>query len=208
MRTARVFVCGAALLLFQGCASILEGTDQTITVETSPEGANCRFYREGIVVGQVITPGGLVVEKTKHDMTVECEKEGYETARTHLESGIEGAAWANIILGGGIGWAIDSAAGADNKYPEYVNLALVPNIDIAVAGNLAPPAVPWVWRTISSDVLGYSEYGAKGESRQIPSTLDLTMRQQVGEWGLFEYQALGGQRGQGWVLMESVERRE
>ena len=60
----------------------------------------------------------------------------------------------------------------------------------------------------SSVVLGYSEYGGEGESRQIPPTLGLTMRQQVGEWGLFEYSALGGQRGQGWILMESVQRKE
>ncbi len=93
MRTARFAVCAAALLLVQGCASILEGTDQTITVETSPTGANCRLYRKGKAVGQVITPGGVVVEKTKHDMTVECEKEGYETAKVHLDSGIEGAAF-------------------------------------------------------------------------------------------------------------------
>ena len=92
MRTAKLATFAAAILLLQGCASILEGTDQTITIETSPTGANCRLYREGRVVGQVITPGGVVVEKTKHDMTVECEKEGYETAKAHLESGIEGAA--------------------------------------------------------------------------------------------------------------------
>ncbi len=83
MRTARFAVCAVALLLFQGCASRSEGTDQTITVETSPTGANCRFYRQatGIVLDQVITPGDVVVEKTEDDMTVECEKEGYETVK-------------------------------------------------------------------------------------------------------------------------------
>jgi len=79
-----------------------------------------------MVVASVNTPGGVVVEKTKHDMTVECDKDGYEVTRVNLDSGIEDATWGNIILGGGIGWAVDSAAGADNKYPEYVNLTLVP----------------------------------------------------------------------------------
>ena len=89
----------------QGCASASEGTDQTITVETSPTGANCRFYRQetGIVAGQVITPGDVVIEKTEDDMTVECEKEGYETVKANLESEIEGATWGDIILG----WAIE-----------------------------------------------------------------------------------------------------
>lgn len=30
------------------------------------------------------------------------------------------------VAGGGIGWAIDSASGADNKYDGSVNLALAP----------------------------------------------------------------------------------
>ncbi len=158
MRTARFAVCAVALLLFQGCASRSDVTDQTVTVETSPPGANCRFYRQGIVVGQVITPGGVVVEKTKHDMTVECEKEGYETAKANLESGIEGATWGNIILGGVIGWGIDSASGADNKYPEYVNLSLVPKKEIYDSANLANPEVPWVWHTVHYNVLAYTDF--------------------------------------------------
>jgi len=32
----------------------------------------------------------------------------------------------NIILGGGIGWAIDSASGADNKYESPITITLVP----------------------------------------------------------------------------------
>lgn len=37
-----------------------------------------------------------------------------------------GATFGNIVLGGGIGWAIDSASGADNKYTSPVNITLVP----------------------------------------------------------------------------------
>jgi hypothetical protein len=32
----------------------------------------------------------------------------------------------NIVLWGGIGWAIDSALGADNKYGKPVNMTLMP----------------------------------------------------------------------------------
>ena len=45
---------------------------------------------------------------------------------TVLDSGIEAATWGNIVLGGFIGWGVDSAAGADNKYPEQVTITLVP----------------------------------------------------------------------------------
>ncbi len=201
MRTARFAVCAAALLLFQGCASKSEGTDQTITVETSPTGANCRFYREGIVVGQVITPGGVVVEKTKHDMTIECEKEGYETVKANLESEIEGATWGNIIWG----WAIDSSAGADNEYPEFVNLTLVPENKIGALPNLAPPDAPWIWRTMDNNSLAYTEIGGKGTSLKMPTHVDLDLKLLQGKWGMFEYDEESGARSQGWILMENVE---
>ena len=114
-------------IIASGCASIIGGTDQTISISTNPPGALCTLFREGFAVGQVTTPGGLVVERTKHDLKVECTKQGFQTASGVLASGIEGAAWGNIILGGGIGWAVDSAAGADNEYPEHITITLIPN---------------------------------------------------------------------------------
>ena len=126
------------LVAVTGCASILAGTDQTISVITNPPGARCTLYREGMPVGQVDTPGGLVVEKTKHDLQMKCQKEGYQEATAILPSGIEGATWGNIVLGGGIGWAIDSASGADNEYPEAVNLSLVPDVEPAAGPSETP----------------------------------------------------------------------
>lgn len=114
-----------AVILLSGCASIVSGTNQTLTINTSPEGANCKFMREGRVIGEIAsTPGSVVVEKTKHDITVECTKAGYQKVTFINESGSEGATWGNIIAGGGIGWAIDSASGADNKYEEVMNITL------------------------------------------------------------------------------------
>lgn len=196
MRTARVAVCAVALLLFQGCASRSEGTDQTITVETSPTGANCRFYRQatGIVLDQVITPGDVVVEKTEDDMTVECKKEGYETVKANLESEIEGATWGDIILG----WAID--------YPEFVNLTLVPEFEVIGAPTkLLPTEAPLIWHTIDTNVAAYSEFDGKGRPLQMPPLVDLNLKRLQGEWGRFEYDAKSGARGQGWILMENVE---
>jgi len=45
--------------------------------------------------------------------------------------------FGNIIAGGVIGWGVDSATGADNKYPESVMVQLVP-----VSGGAAPVAPP------------------------------------------------------------------
>ena len=57
---------------------------------------------------------------------IRCNKDGYQEATYLNHSGSAGATFGNIVLGGGIGWAVDSAAGADNKYDSPVNITLVP----------------------------------------------------------------------------------
>src|ERR1043166_6367138 len=98
--------------LLSGCSSITEGTSQEIVVNTTPEGANCSLVREGISVARIDpTPGAATIKKTKDDITIECTKKGYENATYFNKSGIADGTFGNIILGGGIGWAIDSASG-------------------------------------------------------------------------------------------------
>jgi hypothetical protein len=48
-------------------------------------------------------------------------------ATFYNHSGAAGATFGNILLGGGIGWAIDSATGSDNKYESPINMTLIPN---------------------------------------------------------------------------------
>lgn len=114
-----------AMLALAGCATIVEGTSQEIMVNTTPAGASCTLNREGQTIGQInATPGAVVVKKTKYDLTIICNKKGYEQATYINNSGSEGATFGNIILGGGIGWAVDSANGSDNKYTSPVNITL------------------------------------------------------------------------------------
>lgn len=118
-------VLAVGVLAVSGCASIASGSSQTLTVNTSPEEAQCKFEREGRIIGEIAsTPGSVLVQKTKHNIKVACSKHGYQTAEFLNESGSDGATFGNILLGGGIGWAIDSANGADNKYTEIMNITL------------------------------------------------------------------------------------
>jgi len=70
------------------------------------------------------TPGGILIEKTKYDIIIKCNKDGYQEATYFNKSGSAAATFGNIVLGGGIGWAIDSASGSDNKYDSPVNITL------------------------------------------------------------------------------------
>lgn len=117
-----------------GCATILSGRTQNISVDTNPSGARCEFQREGRVVAVVEkTPGAVMINKTKHDMKVVCTRQGYADSAANAHSGNEGYTLGNILLSGGIGWGFDSAVGADNKYPEQITVNLTAPVDYANA---------------------------------------------------------------------------
>ncbi len=132
---------GAALLGLSGCSSIVQGTDQNIIVNTNPPGATCKLEREGAEIGAVLTtPGSVTVSKTKHDITITCEREGYQTATYISDSGWESGSGAagialDVVLTLGISSAIDSATGADNRYESPVNLTMVPLQAAAAASD-------------------------------------------------------------------------
>ncbi len=132
----RNILCVVLAFGLANCASILSGTSQEIFVNTNPPGADCVLNRLGTSIGSVNpTPGEVTIQKTKEDITIVCNLEGYQEATHFSNSGIQAATWGNIVLGGGIGWAVDSARGADNYYDTPVNITLVPTGQTAL-----PPA--------------------------------------------------------------------
>src|ERR1700761_8834003 len=123
---AAAAVLGAASSL-AGCGTITQGTSQNITITSTPPGGHCDLTRKGEHVATLDkTPGVVKVDKTKNDILLTCNLVGYQEASANLESGYGAGTFGNIILGGGIGWAIDSATGADNKYPSSANVQFVP----------------------------------------------------------------------------------
>ena len=121
----KLLVLGTVCL--SGCASILSGTSQQVMVNTNPGGARCGIYKEGERVATIdSTPGSATVQRTKHDIWLACVKPGYQAATYRNHSGIANASFGNLIAGGLIGVAVDSATGADNRYETPVNVSMVP----------------------------------------------------------------------------------
>ena len=140
--TAHLVFASSATLLLTSCSSIIEGRSQTLSFNSSPPGAVCALNRNGLPIGNVTTPGGILVEKTKYNIQVVCSKEGYDDSTVLIKSDVAGATFGNIILGGGIGWAIDSASGADNKYQDVTNVFLNRKGDAIVQQPPAPAPQP------------------------------------------------------------------
>jgi len=120
------------LTLLSGCATILSGSHQSINVQTDPPGAHCEVVRDGKVIAAVDnTPGVINIEKTKNDMNVWCKKDGFAESHGNAQSGNDGMTLGNIVIGGLVGWGVDSALGSDNKYPEQVMINLQPKDKLA-----------------------------------------------------------------------------
>ena len=124
------------LPMLAGCASISHGTTQQIALTTEPPGATCTLSRQGLSIATVAeTPAVALVQRDKRDILATCSKPGYQTAIRTLHSGVADSSFGNILVGGLIGVAIDSANGADNEYPGSVSIPLTPDPSDAAAAN-------------------------------------------------------------------------
>lgn len=115
----------AVLLLFvAGCASIMEGGDQIVNVQTT----GCEDY--GAIQCTVVNddgssiltaPASVNVEKDKDALTISCQsKDGMAQGEKIVESSYEAMNAGNLLLGGIIGVGVDAATGAMWKYPSSI----------------------------------------------------------------------------------------
>lgn len=127
MHVRNIFAASLAVVALGACSSIVEGTTQNVTVMSDPSGAKCTLNRPEGMVGVVHpTPGSVVVSKSKHNVSVMCEKEGYQSGAGVLSSSFQAMTIGNLLFGGIVGVAIDASSGAMNKYPDSVTVLLVP----------------------------------------------------------------------------------
>lgn len=132
-RAAMVAVL-ATLASLTGCASIMEGTGQTLSVETSDAngnviaGAHCSLTNDK-GSWMVTTPNTVVVHRSAQDLSVICKKTGIPPAAESFSSSTKGMAYGNILLGGFIGGGVDVADGAAFDYPNLLNIVMGAPVD-------------------------------------------------------------------------------
>ena len=129
-----------ALALTGGCATIVNGGGQVISVNTDPMGASCLLKRNGSRIGAISpTPGTFAVDKSRKTIVVTCEKPGYQPVMASNVAHSTFTVLGNIVFGWLIGVIVDELTGADYEYASTMNVDLPPT---ASAPNryLAPTA--------------------------------------------------------------------
>lgn len=114
----------AAAMLASGCASIVNGQNQSLSVQTEKAGkqvvgASCKLSNpDGVWF--VTTPGSTTVNRSYENLVVQCDKEGFGQGLNSVKSSTKAMAFGNIIFGGLIGAGVDVVSGAAYDYPDLI----------------------------------------------------------------------------------------
>jgi len=110
--------------MITGCASITQGTSQTILFNIEPKGATCSVTRDGEgEIGSVTSKNNaLHVSKSKNDMIINCRAPGYRNKGLRMVSSTQAAGvLGGVIFDLGI---TDMITGAMWKYENSININL------------------------------------------------------------------------------------
>ena len=113
-----IFISG-----LHGCASISQGTSQTLLFKLEPQEAKCILNRTGDgELGSVsATSNTILVHKDKDDILVQCTAPGYAQKTTRVVSGATTAGVTGVLLDFGI---TDMITGAMYAYPTDVTVVM------------------------------------------------------------------------------------
>lgn len=118
-------------LLF-GCASIVSGVHQSVSVDTGHvTGAICSLENDKGKWYVNQTPVSVMVHRSSKDLLITCEKKGYGITTQKFTSKTKALVWGNliffpfyIIIGPIIGASTDIVDGAAYDYPTNMSLAM------------------------------------------------------------------------------------
>lgn len=115
----------ATAMLAGGCASLVDGQNQSVSVLTPDcPGAACRLHNDKGRWYVATTPASVVVNRSFADLVVNCSKDTAPPVMKAFPSATKGMAYGNILLGGVIGAGVDVINGAAYDYPQELSVPL------------------------------------------------------------------------------------
>jgi hypothetical protein len=111
-------------ILFSGCASIVNGQTQVLSVKTLVDGVELNQAACTLVNNKgtwyLTSPGTVAVHRSYQDLNVTCKKEGMDPGIVAVKSSTKAMAYGNILFGGIIGAGVDTGTGAAYDYPPLI----------------------------------------------------------------------------------------
>lgn len=133
----------AAASLCAGCASVIEGSTQVISVNTIPvAGAHCVASNDR-GAWPLVSPGSVLVQKSESVLMIVCGKAGWLDGKVYAAGRMSGVSLMSGMVPyvGLLNSAVDASTGAALNYPpDYVvQLKPAPGATaIPTAGPIAP----------------------------------------------------------------------
>lgn len=107
-----IIAAGMLMLFLSGCATIIKGTSQDISIQSNPSNAKVVVKATGgVEVFSGMTPATAKLSKKK-EYTVTVSLDGYKDGTVMVSQGFEAWTIGNILCGGIIGLIIDAVDGA------------------------------------------------------------------------------------------------
>lgn len=126
-----------SVLFLSGCASIVSGANQSLSVNSLNKGTKIAQVTCTLTNNKgtwfVTTPGTVTVHRSFQDLNVKCEKDGLQPGMLTVKSSTKGMAFGNILFGGVIGAGVDAGTGAAYDYPSLITVFM------GEAQTLVPP---------------------------------------------------------------------
>lgn len=130
----------ALVILANGCATLVAGTDQAIYVTSEPQGASVEFTPGG---QHIVTPDVVVLDKEHSyhaDLTLPCYQPASRTLRRRLSAWLLG----NVLFGGLVGLVVDLVTDAGfTLRPAQLHTVLHPDGSCAAKLHAAHAASSW-----------------------------------------------------------------
>jgi hypothetical protein len=113
-------LAASGCLMLQGCASVVRGVNEDVTIQVTPAHAEIRTS-----AGHACTGPCVVNVPRKKEFTVTASAPGYQTEVIDVDTRVSGKGAAgmagNVIVGGVIGVGVDAVSGATlDHYPNPV----------------------------------------------------------------------------------------
>lgn len=115
----------ATLSQLSGCASIVSGSTQVVSVDTPGcPSASCELINDKGKWYISNTPGTTSITRAYGSLNITCRKDDNAIGNQTVNSTTKGMAFGNILLGGIIGAGVDIGTGAAYDYPTTISVPM------------------------------------------------------------------------------------